>query len=455
MTPAALGVVPAAASAASATVKGTIAGPGLPDAGEGVAGVRAVNAETGVVGAADYTGGKRDRWRLGLSPGPYALAAVAVPFGGGRFVDRLVAFVDARSGDTETLKLRLKPKRRNRAEGARPRVTARVGDGFGDVSVDYPAIWIKHFDVQAQDADLGVMSKGIADMLTSDLSAAVGQPDCPGAIVERDHIQDVINEQKLSQLPGFDPSTAVRRGRLIRDNASVTGTIAESGGHVTLTATYTDRRRSPARTRTVSVQGPGEDLFDLEQQLAQKLIAVICSDGLPDQYAGTFSGASVTSETTTSWNGTVTWQRLKPPDPRGADCDGRGVACYEITGGSLTWRVSSSPGAECINQSSAKTVSLPGPGGPGVLYVDASGSETPGYSGGFGVPDTNTGTSQCDPSDPPQDEIWFLNDCCLATHPGTPWGDYGENGGLNLRGTRTSDAGPSYSVTRTWDFTGQ
>ena len=75
--------------AADATVKGTFAGPGLPDAGEGVTSVRAVNAATGVVGGTDYTSGKRDRWRLVVAPGPYALAAATVPFGGGKQVDRL------------------------------------------------------------------------------------------------------------------------------------------------------------------------------------------------------------------------------------------------------------------------------------------------------------------------------------------------------------------------------
>ena len=450
---AALTAIPAAALAAPATVKGTFAGPGLPDAGDGVTGVRAVNVETGVVGAADYTAGKRDRWRLALEPGPYALAAATVPFGGGKQVDRLVAFVGARSGDTETLKLRLKPKRPGHQRSAHARAAPRVAEGFGDVTVPYPAIWVKQFDVQSSNPELQLLRKGMAEMLVTDLSAALGTPDCPGVIVERERIQDVLNEHRLQQLPGFDQSTTVQRGRLTRDNASVTGSISESGGHAVISATYTDRRPGHSRTKTVAVQGPTVNIFDLEQQLAQKLIEAICSDGLPDRYSGTFSGASVNPETTTSWNGTVTWERLKPPDPQGADCDGRGVACYGVVGGSVTWQVSSSPGAQCVNQSAAKTVSLPGAAGPGVLYVDASGSETPGYSGGFGAPDTTIGTSQCDPSDPPEDETYFLNDCCVATNPGTPWGDYGQDGGQLLQGSSSTGA-PSYQVDRSWVFQG-
>ena len=449
-----LALLPAPASAADATIKGTVAGPGIPDAGEGVVTVRAINAETGVVGAADYTSGKRDRWKLRTKPGPYALGATTIPFAGGKLVEKLLAFVDPRSGKTETVKLKLKRKRKGHHPHLGPVGAARVAEGFGDVDVDYPAIWVHQFEVQSSNPELQVLRKGMAEMVLTDLSAAVGTDDCPGAIVERERIQDVLNEHALSRLPGFDPSTAVRPGRLIRDNASVTGTVAESGGHVTLTATYTDRRPGHERRRTVSVQGPGEDLFSLEQQLAQKLIDAICSDGLPDFYVGTFSGKSVNPETTTSWNGDVRWKRLKPPDPRGADCEGRGVACYEIVSGSVTWRVSSSPGAQCVSEGGPKTISLPGLAGPGTLYVDASGSETPGYSGGFGAPDTTQGTFQCDPGDPPADETWFLNDCCMATHAGTPWGDYAENGGLTLRGTNTSDV-VGYSVTRSWDLTGQ
>ena len=449
MCMAAVGATPAMATAAPATVKGTVAGPGLPDAGEGVAAVRAINAETGVIDAADYTGGRRDSWRLSVAPGPYVLGAGTAPFEGGKLVDRLVAFVDANSGDTETLKLRLKPKRRNHS--AAPRRAARGASGFGDVAVDYPALWVQEWDIQSTDSDHGVLRKGMAEMLITDLSAGLGSPDCPGAVLERAHIRDVISEQVRQQLPGYDPGTRVRQGRLIIDNGTVSGRLTASGGNMTLTSTYTDRRHG-RRSRTVSVEGPVESFFSLEQQLAQKLLAVICSDGLPRIYGGTISGSSADTETIRSWYGTVTFERIEPPDPRAEQCDGRGVACYELALSTVTWETHSAPGAECTHQSGPKTVSAPP--GSGMLTVDASGSETPGYSGGFGALDMAPGTQQCG-ADPPEDQTYILTDCCMATNSGTPWGDYGENGGINLRGTRTTNSGPSYTVTHTWDLTGQ
>ena len=448
-------LVPAGASAADATVKGTFAGPGLPDAGEGVTSVRAVNAATGVVGGTDYTSGKRDRWRLVVAPGPYALAAATVPFGGGKQVDRLVAFVGARSGDAETLKLKLKRKRKGHHPHLGPVGAARVAEGFGDVDVDYPAIWVHQFEVQSSNPELQVLRKGMAEMVLTDLSAAVGTETCPGAIVERERIQDVLNEHALSRLPGFDPSTAVRPGRLIRDNASVTGTVAESGGHAVITATYTDRRPGHARTKTVTVQGPAADIFGLEQQLAQKLIEVICSDGLPDIYTGSFDGRSADSEMTRTWSGTVTYQQVKPPELRADQCAAAGIACYDVVSGSVTWQVSTSPGAFCTYQTPSTTTSIPS--GSGGLNVETTGLETPGYGGGLTANGFANGTIQCGSSDPAQVPL-ALQDCCFSTNvsstPGQPWADFAENGGWILRGTRTSTGGGT-EVTYSWNLTGQ
>jgi hypothetical protein len=445
MWPAALGLVPAAASAADATIKGTVAGPGIPDQGEGVATIQAINAETGVVGGADYTSGKRDSWSLATDPGPYAMGATTVPFGGGKLVEKLLAFVDARSGKTETVKLKLKKKRRHHHSSA-ARSHARVAEGFGDVDVGYPAIWVHEFDVQSSNPDFGVLRKGIADMLITDI--VLGLPaGCDAVVVERARIQDILDEQKLQQLPGFDQSTTVRPGRLIRDNAGVTGTLTESGGQMTISATYTDRRHG--RSKTVTVQGPAASFFDLEQQLAQKLIDEICSDELPDTYEGTFSGSSVLSEMTATWDGTATFKRLTPSDPNFGACNGSGVACYGVTGGSVTWHISTSPGATYCQYNTAPQTTAIQPG-YGSLSVEASGADSPGYGGALSASDTAPGTVQC-PPDPPAQTQLYLFDCCFVTNDGgSPWGDFALDDGWHLQGTRTEQ-----SKTYNWDFTGQ
>jgi len=443
MCPAALGIFPAAASGADATIKGTVAGPGIPDPGEGVTAIRAVNAETGAVGGADYTSGNRESWSLKTAPGPYAMGATTIPFGGGKLVEKLLAFVEANSGKTEKLKLKLKRKRRHHRSAPR---AARVADGFGDVDVDYPAIWVKEFDVQSTDPELGVMRKGMAEMLITDLVGGFpAKPGCKAVIVERSRIGDVINEQKLQQLPHFDPGTRVPKGHIIRDNASVSGTITESGGQVTITATYADRRTG--RTKNVSVQGSNANIFALEQELAQKLLDAICG-ALPDAYSGTFDGKLVDSETTMSWSGTVTYERLRPPDPDGEQCEATETACWRSTGGNVTWQVSTTPGADCTYSAGPKTADIPA--GLGFISMDPAGGEAPGYAGHLGGPDsTATGTKQC--GDQPPEQVEYHLVCCFNTNFGFPWGNYAQDSGWHLQGTYHDDGGLSSN----WDLTGR
>jgi hypothetical protein len=442
---AALGAVPVAASAADATIKGTVIGAGLPDPGEGLTIVRAVNAETGQVGGAGYTAGKRDGWSLSAAPGPYAIGLATVPLEGGKLIEKLLAFVEARSGKTEKVKLKIKKKRRHHHAPA-ARTTARVGEGFGDVDVNHPAIWVHEFDVQSQNPEFGVLRRGMAEMLITDLVAGFAEKDCDAVIVERGRIQDVINEQRLQQLPGFDQGSAVRQGQLIRDNASVTGTLTEVGGQVTITAQYTDRRTG--RTRSVSVQGPGASIFDLEQQLAKKLLDAICGE-LPDTYAGTFDGKLVDSEETMSWSGTVTYERLRPPDPDGEQCEATETACWKSTGGSVTWQVSTTPGADCTYSAGPKTADIPA--GLGFISMDPAGGETPGYAGHLGGPDsTANGTEQC-PGDEHPRQVEYHLVCCFNTNFGFPWGNYAADSGWHLQGSYMDDGGLSSN----WDLSGR
>jgi hypothetical protein len=348
----ALALLAAPATAATGTLKGTVVGPGTPDAGEGLTAIRAVNAETGAVGGADFTGGKRDRWKLSVSPGPYAVGLATVPFGGGKAVNRLVAFGGVKAGETEKLKLKVKRKRRGRVASA-ARTAARGASGFGDVSVSHPAIWVKEWTIQAEDPDFGVMSRGLMDMVTTDLVAFLGTADCPGVVVERARIQDLLAEIRRQQLPAFDPSTAVRRGRLIRDNATVSGTLVQSGDSMTLSATYTDRRPGRNRTKTVSVQGSADDIFGLEQRLIEKLRQVICPAPIK-HIEGTFDTSFAYGPVLT-YTGNVKFDRVGPALFDGAE----GV--FAVVGGQYTLTVSGLDltGATGCQQSGSKQFEIP------------------------------------------------------------------------------------------------
>ena len=413
--------------------------------------MRAVNAKTGVVGGADFTGGKRDRWRLRLAPGPYAIGAAAIPFSGGKLVERLVAFAGLRSGESEQLKLKLKLKRKGRgarrqASVARRAAPPRVAEGFGDVDVDYPAIWVKEWEIESPDPDRGVLRKGISDMIITDLVARL---DCEAVVVERARIAEVISEQRLQQLPGFDPATAVRQGRLVRDNASVTGTFTEAGGQITISATYVDRRTG--RSQTVSVQGSGEALFDLVEQLGAKLAEVICQ-GTINQIAGTFDMRIDTGSVFT-YAGNVTFTRSTPAIFGGA------TGTYGVSAGQYTVTASGRDvtGATGCQQSGSKQFALPAGSGSIDVYSNQPTNLEP-YEYGFsviagGFADTMDITlHSCPPGAEDYEGHVWSNYPVGALDVGPSTTHISENG-IDYAGSQ-SESGGGASLHQNWSFIG-
>jgi Curli production assembly/transport component CsgG len=277
---AALFVGAAPADAASpATLTGKLTGAKLPAAGKGVVPVYAVRLRDGRVIGGTYASAA-GRFTLRPPAGSYALVAAVVPFGGsGRVLERIADFVTAKAGKRIALKPTLKKRKaRKKKHRASPR-TARAAF----VNVDYPAIWVKTFD--APPGDFAVMGKGMAAMLITDLSATIGK--CDGVVVEREHLDEIIKEIDRQQSKYFDPSTRVQKGKLIANNGTVSGSLTVSGDTLTVSATYHDQRTG--RTKTVSVSGPKDDIFALEDRLAPLLTNAICPH-TPNTYAATSRG---------------------------------------------------------------------------------------------------------------------------------------------------------------------
>lgn len=78
--------------------------------------------------------------------------------------------------------------------------------------------------------ELGPLSKGLADLLISALAANPGI-----RVVERDRIQAVMEEQKLSSSGAVDAATAVKVGKIIGAHHMITGVfITEKSGAMKL-----------------------------------------------------------------------------------------------------------------------------------------------------------------------------------------------------------------------------
>jgi hypothetical protein len=276
---------PAAHAAQRATVTGKLTGAKLPAKGKGRVPVWALRLSDGVV-VGGVNASPAGRFTLKLPAASYAILAAVVRVGSrADALVRVADFVTAKAGVRRvikpTLKKRKKPKR-HRARGARARAAW--------VSVDYPMIWVHKWSLQGNDPELKVMEKGLQAMVIADLAAKVGTPSCPGGISAGDDLDKVLGEIKLQQSPYFDQSTRLTTAKLIRPNASVTGTMSRANGQLTLTATYKDNHGGGG---TVSVTGPEDGIFDLEGQLVTKLAALICIK-TPKTYSASFSGTWTT-----------------------------------------------------------------------------------------------------------------------------------------------------------------
>ena len=295
-----LAVAGAAAPAdAATTVSGSLSGQ-LPAKGTGVASVRAVAAGTGVI--VDDARVRSGRFLLRVASGAYVLLAATTPFNGHAGVDRKVEAVRVVSGTSR--KLRLSLRRRGGHLARRRKGRAATGPSF--VSVTYPATWVQHFAVSGP-AEASVLRKGIADMLISDLGGPIKEK-CDGVIVEREHLDLIIAEQRLSQSRYADPSQRIPSGHLIGANRTVTGTLTITGATATLTVTVTNTATGLQRSVTRTGES-GVGIFDLEKSVVDDVAKAICDP--PVRYVGPVSGtipaaAPGGGTATFSWTGEMT-----------------------------------------------------------------------------------------------------------------------------------------------------
>lgn len=122
--------------------------------------------------------------------------------------------------------------------------------------------------------ELQPLTKGSQDMLIGEL-AANGEI----RVVERDQIQKIIDELKLSQSDLADKSTAVRIGKLLGAHHMIAGTFITNGkGTMKMTArvfsTETSEIEFPnPKFKDNTVTGKTDDFMELINQLAGKLNA--------------------------------------------------------------------------------------------------------------------------------------------------------------------------------------
>ncbi|MBC7673620.1 MAG: hypothetical protein H7247_14470 [Polaromonas sp.] len=125
------------------------------------------------------------------------------------------------------------------------------------------------FDNHTGAPDYDALGKGIASMMISDLSVIKEIQ-----LLERDRMQDLINEANLQQTKYFDSTTAVTIGRMVGAEYVVVGAFATVKPRMRID-TRVVRVATGEIVKTAQVTGEEDKFFELQQALASKL-----TDGL-------------------------------------------------------------------------------------------------------------------------------------------------------------------------------
>ena len=130
-------------------------------------------------------------------------------------------------------------------------------------------IAIAYFDNNTGKAELDPLRKGLADMLITDLGN-VGSLQ----IVERDKLNQVLDELKLSKSKFIDPKTAQKLGKGLAAEFIMTGSYVIGGDNLRI-----DVRVVEVKTGKVAasekVEGKKEEFFALEKDLVDILIKTL------------------------------------------------------------------------------------------------------------------------------------------------------------------------------------
>jgi len=249
------------APAADGTITGRVAPDLRPTAGS-IADARAIDVSSLTI----VRGGsvsKAGTYTLKVLPGVYLVT-----------VDKIGARAAPVRGYSHLVRVR------SGGKASPPAVTRRLqGEQRRQLVRGKPAIAVTQF---AGSGPYAYVARGLADMLTTDLSAS----PCV-VLVEWIRRAEVIAEIRLQQNKSFDPSTRVRPGRLIQPDIFVEGSVATTESSVSAGI----RLRDIKSGRVVAgVSATARDIFEVEAELVRQLLKKLEEFCLPARVEGTFSG---------------------------------------------------------------------------------------------------------------------------------------------------------------------
>lgn len=144
-----------------------------------------------------------------------------------------------------------------------------------------PTVAILYFNdgaIGKANAELAPLSKGICDVLITEMA------DNPGiTVVERDQIEKIVAEQKLTKDQMTDPATAVRVGKLLGVHHMITGGfVTDPAGTMMLNLRVFDVETSKIEYAT-NVTDKTANLLSLIHKVAEKTNAGLKLPDIPKQ----------------------------------------------------------------------------------------------------------------------------------------------------------------------------
>ena len=125
---------------------------------------------------------------------------------------------------------------------------------------------VLNFDNNTGRTDYDPMGRGLAAMLITDLSVS---PELK--LVERERMQDMLQEQDMSRSRLFDSTTAIKAGKLLGAEFIATGSLAAVAPELRIDMRVI-RTETGEIVKTARASGPEDKLFELEQQLADGVL---------------------------------------------------------------------------------------------------------------------------------------------------------------------------------------
>jgi TolB-like protein len=137
-----------------------------------------------------------------------------------------------------------------------------------------PTVAILYFDYSGKDENLGVLKKGLAQMIITDLSGLTAV-----RIVERDRLQEIMDELKLGTSAKIDPATAAKVGKLLGARYMVMGGYFDLLGSLRVDARVVEVETGRI-VRSVGSIGKGDDFLELERKVSVELEKILTSDAI-------------------------------------------------------------------------------------------------------------------------------------------------------------------------------